>query len=247
MKISEQQVYEAYAVAKRVYEGEISTTLGARVLHKDHGLNINSARDFIEDYKALLKGKLFQRAMSAPAMSYFLSQIEADHGRNALRTAILALLKHITYYESISGTNLRKMRRVFADFSSKLDQSFEYEQFQENFELAVEVARTRSEIERMERLQAAPVQAQQMTALITVYVRNPYVVAAVLDRARGNCERCGKEAPFVRAKDGTPYLEVHHKIRLADNGEDTVNNAIALCPNCHRELHYGSASGPIKG
>jgi predicted HNH restriction endonuclease len=21
---------------------------------------------------------------------------------------------------------------------------------------------------------------------------------------------------------------------------DTVNNAIAVCPNCHRELHFGS-------
>ena len=22
-------------------------------------------------------------------------------------------------------------------------------------------------------------------------------------------------------------------------GDDTVKNAIALCPNCHRELHFG--------
>ena len=242
MKISEQQVREAYAVAKRVYEGAISTAAGASSLHGKHGLNINSARDFIEDYKALLNGKLFQRAMSAPAMSYYLSRIEKDHGRNALRTATLALLKHITYYESISGTNLRKMRSVAAEFSSKLDQPFEYEQLQENFELAVEAARIRPKAERIKRLQAAPIQPKQTTALITVYVRNPDVVAAVLDRANGSCERCGKEAPFVRAKDGTPYLEVHHKIRLADKGEDTVKNAIALCPNCHRELHYGLAN-----
>ncbi|MGO2991961.1 MAG: HNH endonuclease [Halomonadaceae bacterium] len=23
------------------------------------------------------------------------------------------------------------------------------------------------------------------------------------------------------------------------SGSDTVENAIALCPNCHREMHYG--------
>ncbi len=25
---------------------------------------------------------------------------------------------------------------------------------------------------------------------------------------------------------------------LANNGDDTVENAIALCPNCHRKAHY---------
>ncbi|MFL9918022.1 HNH endonuclease signature motif containing protein [Paraburkholderia fungorum] len=60
----------------------------------------------------------------------------------------------------------------------------------------------------------------------------------VLLRADGTCEGCGQSAPFQRA-DGTPYLEVHHRRRLADGGEDTVENAIALCPNCHRERHCG--------
>ena len=79
------------------------------------------------------------------------------------------------------------------------------------------------------------------TYLTTVksYNRNPDVIAEVLFRANGICEKCGKEAPFKRASDGTPYLEVHHKKRLADGGEDTVGNAIAVCPNCHRELHFG--------
>lgn len=26
---------------------------------------------------------------------------------------------------------------------------------------------------------------------------------------------------------------------LSDGGSDTTNNAVAICPNCHRELHYG--------
>jgi len=72
-----------------------------------------------------------------------------------------------------------------------------------------------------------------------MYKRNPDVIAEVLFRANGVCEKCNKIAPFVRISDGTPYLEVHHVNRLADGGEDTVNNAIAVCPNCHRELHFG--------
>lgn len=71
------------------------------------------------------------------------------------------------------------------------------------------------------------------------FKRNADVIAEVLIRAEGNCEKCGKEAPFKRVSDGTPYLEVHHIKRLADGGEDTVKNAMAVCPNCHRELHFG--------
>lgn len=74
---------------------------------------------------------------------------------------------------------------------------------------------------------------------IKLYHRNPDVIAEVLIRANGICEKCGKEAPFIRASDGTPYLEVHHIKRLADGGEDNVENAMAVCPNCHRELHFG--------
>jgi 5-methylcytosine-specific restriction enzyme A len=44
--------------------------------------------------------------------------------------------------------------------------------------------------------------------------------------------------------DGTPFLEVHHLRTLADGGSDRVSNAVALCPNCHRQMHYGKlASG----
>ena len=47
------------------------------------------------------------------------------------------------------------------------------------------------------------------------------------------------KAPFNRDSNDTEYLEVHHKLPLAENGDDTVENAIALCPNCHRHAHYG--------
>ncbi|MBF5055739.1 putative restriction endonuclease [Alcanivorax sp. 521-1] len=75
--------------------------------------------------------------------------------------------------------------------------------------------------------------------LVTQFVRNPEVVSWVLSEAAGRCERCEIPAPFVR-DDGSPFLEVHHVQRLADGGEDTINNVVALCPNCHRELHYRS-------
>lgn len=78
-----------------------------------------------------------------------------------------------------------------------------------------------------------------ITSITKVFDRNPFVIVMALNRANGICELCGKNAPFSRRKDGTPYLEVHHKNRLADGGEDIIENVIAICPNCHRKQHFG--------
>lgn len=69
------------------------------------------------------------------------------------------------------------------------------------------------------------------------FVRCPRVVAWILMRAAGCCESCGQQAPFVRG-DGSPYLEVHHVRPLAEGGADTIDNAVALCPACHRAAHH---------
>ncbi len=80
-------------------------------------------------------------------------------------------------------------------------------------------------------------------SLTTVYERNPKVVKGALTRAKGKCESCKKDAPFKREKDNTPYLEVHHIKQLAQGGEDIIKNTIALCPNCHRQAHFGANNG----
>jgi 5-methylcytosine-specific restriction protein A len=80
-------------------------------------------------------------------------------------------------------------------------------------------------------------QPMQQSAPTTSYVRDHEVKAWVLNEAAGFCECCRKEAPFIK-HDGERFLEVHHVRRLADGGSDCVENAAAVCPNCHRALHY---------
>lgn len=92
---------------------------------------------------------------------------------------------------------------------------------------------------RKERLKHADKVPVQIVAYRVAYNRNPDVVAEVLERANGVCEACGESAPFTRASNGTPYLEVHHRVFLSDGGLDCVDNAEAICPNCHRKKHFG--------
>ena len=71
------------------------------------------------------------------------------------------------------------------------------------------------------------------------YERSEAVRAYVLARAAGICEACRKPAPFLRP-DRSPYLEPHHSRRLSDGGPDDPRWVAAVCPNCHREVHYGA-------
>lgn len=110
-----------------------------------------------------------------------------------------------------------------------------------DFETQVAAARNRTREERAARLKNAPRIPPRVRVTVEIFVRNPDVVAAVLDAAAGECAMCHRQGPFLRANNDRPYLEVHHRLPLAYGGEDTEKNAEALCPNCHREKHYGGS------
>jgi 5-methylcytosine-specific restriction protein A len=134
------------------------------------------------------------------------------------------------------GSKYFILRRAVVD-RREISESADY--FMNSFAKKLEVARLSSREERLARLAIAPKKPKTTTVVSKAYERNPDVVVAVLERANGKCEACENFAPFARKSDGSPYLEVHHRILLSEDGDDTVENAIALCPNCHREKHYG--------
>jgi 5-methylcytosine-specific restriction protein A len=79
----------------------------------------------------------------------------------------------------------------------------------------------------------------------TVFERDPSIAEYTRRRANGMCDLCKLDAPFNR-KDGTPYLEIHHINWLSKGGTDSVDNVVALCPNCHRKMHILSNESDIE-
>jgi 5-methylcytosine-specific restriction enzyme A len=73
--------------------------------------------------------------------------------------------------------------------------------------------------------------------------RSPEVKRWLLDNTGNVCECCLVE-PFLRS-DGSTYREIHHLKKLADDGSDRVENAVAICANCHRELHFGANNADL--
>lgn len=229
----------AFTVAKSVFIGDLSHTEGAHKLHDEFELNFNSAKIMITVYRKMINGLEFKRALSSKYMSYYLARIMSEDDSNELVNSVNALWKHITYYEAKNQVTLKALRELHSSYLAISKGVNSIDPLISDFDRAVERALKMSKNKRQIKLSESNRLPNTRTVIVNVYDRNPYVVAEVLEKANGVCERCASPAPFRKKKDGSPYLEVHHLVRLVDGGEDIVKNAIALCPNCHRELHFG--------
>lgn len=68
------------------------------------------------------------------------------------------------------------------------------------------------------------------------YFRDPMISELAKRLADGVCQLCEENGPF-KDKTGRYFLETHHIDWLARGGEDSIENTVALCPNCHRKMH----------
>lgn len=76
------------------------------------------------------------------------------------------------------------------------------------------------------------------------FVRDSEVVRLAKRRAKGLCEYCGEQG--FETESGGLYLEGHHVIPLARGGPDEVWNTVAICPDDHRQAHFGKNAVAIR-
>ncbi|MDC0325675.1 HNH endonuclease [bacterium] len=97
-------------------------------------------------------------------------------------------------------------------------------------------ARRLTDFELKRRANQAPISCGNRKVVSQQPDRNLYVSEHAKRWAQGVCQLCMKSAPF-EDKTGKPYLESHHIVWLSRGGSDTVDNTVAVCPNCHRKIH----------
>lgn len=232
--VSPEAYADAYALAQQVLQGSLSQPEAEKILTARYDLGDRVALGYIGNYLSMKRGAPKVRStIAADGWRFFLDQFEKE-GMLALQLALSVLWEHIEYLPGPEP----KLRKVHADYIGKVAQHIEGDPAATLAEQIAASLRDGDEARRR-RLDVAPVYPEAVLVATRVFRRNADVIAEVLVQAAGVCQGCGREAPFRRL-DGTPYLEVHHLTPLAQGGPDTVANAIALCPNCHRERHYGS-------
>lgn len=67
-------------------------------------------------------------------------------------------------------------------------------------------------------------------------------VARALKQLLGSqCQICGWKG--FKKRDDTEFIEAHHLVQISERHADSLctENIILVCPNCHREIHYGES------
>jgi hypothetical protein len=68
----------------------------------------------------------------------------------------------------------------------------------------------------------------------------------ILQKANFQCENknCKNPSSFLDNK-GEVFLEIHHKIPYSQCKNHSLENCIALCPNCHKQIHFGNVKDVV--
>ena len=155
-------------------------------------------------------------------------------------------MQNISYVLSLKGRDwifgLKPARNVGTNVAAEIEQQLDFVEGKRSTPTVVfDMTVKKITPEELRQKPVGNMRPQTTLAEVTQFSRDPAVKAWVLQEANGKCECCGQPAPFVDPY-GSPFLEVHHVRQLADGGADVISNAVAVCPNCHRELHYGGGA-----
>jgi hypothetical protein len=178
------------------------------------------------------KGKPYVREASH-AIRIFEAGLEIHALKICLeRPRLQAFIKEqATQYYALHAPNLNVVEENVinlmepVDFQVKVDQPIHSEGFnQANL----------FPIQRPEKLEAG---------VVSKWRRNPRVAREVMYFNNYSCQISAEHPTFISNRTGKPYVEAHHLIPVEIQSQfeyslDVHSNIVALCPNCHRLVHY---------
>ena len=236
-QINPEELIFSFELGCQVHDEKISLASAQKKLVAKFQMNAASAQFTLRNISKLLSGMPYPRTMKAPVLEFYLNQIFDRFGTAAAGKAMQSVQEHLTNYPKGPQKAVRAVYEAYvlknSVISSSLPDGFSA------FDSEVEKAMGLSDSIRKNSLPPSGWKPPRIATTVYAFARNAAVAAEVRLRAKGICENCKNPAPFIKKGNGLPFLEVHHIVRLADEGEDTVENAMAVCPNCHRQLHYG--------
>lgn len=209
----------AYVLNKE--QRNIMTSLGIMPIHSNH-----------IELKELFTNNSF-------TVSYYPSERVGAGREPEIRMGLTDLISYLSVGDEILFTS--DGSDVFIYNLSKLgNQNIENDDSEERIYSQINIDLLQ---QRVQNINTTPVQVQRE---INVYSRNNALRAFVKLRANYSCEMPGCDYVPFEKENGEKYIEVHHLNPLAEGGEDSISNTVALCPTCHRKIHYSQNKGQLK-
>lgn len=187
-----------------------------------NNINRNSAVDYIYNYSNLVNGKVFTRTMNVPSTIYYLDNILRTKGVSALKNALQSLSLHIDYYESVSGSSVKKRKDILNEYLKKYEKDLD-NYFEEDLK---EKQLTEGSVKHV---------------TVNIYERNAYARQKCIEYHGCACAVCGFNFALNFGDLGLNFIHVHHLKEISEIKKEYIVNyktdLIPVCPNCHAMLH----------
>ncbi len=213
----------AYQLGRRIQEGKTRLTEARDELARA-GVNPNTAVALLNDFRHMLEGTRYTRALSFSATDNFLSWIRRDYGDAGLVNAVSAVSQHLDYYEKKRSVNLRATRDILAKHAALLPKA------PDTFVSPEEIAPSTTHVEGSVR-----------QATVNIFERNPAARAACIAHYGTTCAVCSFDFGKTYGKIGEGFIHVHHLKEISTVAReyeiDPIEDLRPVCPNCHAMLH----------
>ena len=221
MEITNAMIEVTYDLAKNVYTNVIKENEALSILTNEHGMNRNSAADYIHNLKYMIDGIEYARTNNEYATEYFLKNIYTDFGIDKFRNALNALDKHIIYYESLGQGKLPGQREIYLKYKSLLNSDII--------------------IYPDEIIDKDYFEGSKKKILVNSYERDPEARNKCIEYYGAKCTTCDFDFKKKYGLIGVGFIHVHHLRELSEIGKEYQVNPIKdlrpVCPNCHAMLH----------
>jgi len=164
-------------------------------------------------------------------ISYYGSRREGSNRTPELRMGLHDLIDYFEIGDELLFAT--DMTNIFIYNLSKLDgENTQNDENEERLYAQIDIDTLKAKVQKMNTI------ATQTSRAVNVYVRNNALRTLVKRRSNYSCEMPSCDYMGFEQENGDKYIEVHHLIPLSQGGEDSLSNTVALCPICHRKLHY---------
>jgi 5-methylcytosine-specific restriction protein A len=222
-------INSSYELAKDIYEKRINQKEAIKNFIIKYNVNKNSIVDIIYIFKKMRNGLRYTRTLNFDRTRIFLENIKRDYGVEGLKKALISVLKHIEYYESVQFSEMKKIRELLHNYIEYIENDI---------------------VENNENSQILLSEGKKLSIELNIYERNIKARAICIEHYGYKCQICGFKFSEKYKEIGDCFIHVHHIKPLAEiNGEyvvDPINDLLPVCPNCHAMIHQRKPAYTIK-
>lgn len=224
MKITNEAVHEIYKICKNVYFKKIRQSEALKLVKKEELMARGSASNYIGNFKCMMQGVGYKRAMSVYSTEYFLRNIHHDFGIETFSKSISSATEHLIYYHSLNNgrqvTNSNLIESLIVEFEIKNDEFRVYP----------------DELDGKTYKEGA---ARSVT--VNAYERSEKARKECIEFHGLNCKVCDFNFAEIYGDLGIGFIHVHHILDISEVGEEydvrPKEDLIPVCANCHAMLH----------